>query len=148
MAHFANVTNGVVKHIHSLDEANMIHQKWIALFRSNVLIKDSTGYDVMPGDLFVDGKFYKKDLETGEAILLQEGEWVHPKAIRFAGIMDGEIVGQWGQGKELFKDEEEMNQFVEDILNSEIVEINYDPPQTVKVNWLYDGVNFIQPESN
>lgn len=148
MPYFAYVRNGVVKYHQFLEKGNLIEEKWTALYRSNVLIKDSTGYDVMPGDLFIDEKFYKRDPETGDPILLQEGEWVHPKAVRFAGIMEEEIIGQWGRGKELFADQAEIDQFVDDILNSEIVEINHEQPNLVKENWLYDGVNFIQPETN
>jgi len=148
MPNFAYVKNGIVKYTQFTNDGNLIEQKWTALFRSNVLIKNSTEYDVMPGDLFVDNKFYKKDIETGETTLLEEGAWSHPKAVRFAGIMDGEIVGQWGRGRELFADQAEIDQFIDDILNSEIIEINQDQPDRVKVGWLYDGVNFIEPETN
>lgn len=148
MAYFAQVRNGVVKHTHFTNDGNLVQQKWTALFRSNVLIKNSTEYDVMPGDLFIDGKFYKKNIETGELTLLEDGAWSHPAAIRFAGIMDGEIVGQWGMGREQFKDQAETEQFIDDILNSEIIEINYEKPNLVEKNWLYDGVNFFPPSVN
>lgn len=148
MPYFASVRNGIVIHTYVTNDQNLVEKKWTALFRSNVLIKNSTYYDVMPGDLFIDGKFYKKDIETGETTLLEDGAWSHPKAIRFAGIMDGEIVGQWGRGRELFENQIEIDQFIDDILNSEIIEINYEQPNLVEKNWLYDGVNFSPPSIN
>lgn len=147
MAYFAYVRNGVVKYQQFLSEGNPIEQKWIALYKSDVLIKNTTSYDVMPGDLFVNEKFYKKDIETGETTLLEDGAWEHPKAIRFAGIMDGEIVGQWGRGKEMFADQAEIDQFIDDILNSEIIEIIQDQPNRVQAGWLYNGVNFTSPDN-
>ncbi len=147
MPYFAYVRDGVVKYVQLVTSSTPAQVKWIALNQSGVLLKDSTGYDVMPGDLFTDGKFYKKDIETGETTLLEEGAWVHPKAIRFAGIMEGEIVGQWGLGKELFDDEEEINQFIDDIINSQIIEIDQSQQFSVVNGWLYDGVNFSEPNN-
>ena len=147
MPYFAYVRNGTVKYVQLVTSSTPAQEKWIALNRSGVLLKESTGYDVMPGDLFTDGKFYKKDIETGETTLLEDNAWVHPKAVRFAGIMDGEIVGQWGLGKELFADEAEMNQFAEDIVNSEIVEVAKEQQFLVEKGWLYDGVNFTNPNN-
>lgn len=145
MAYFAYVRNGIVKHYHYLDEANPIHEKWIALYRSDVVLKDTTGYDVMPGDLFIEEKFYKKNIETGETSLVEDGVWVHPKAIRFAGIMDGELIGQWGVGREQFESQEKIDEFINDILNSEIIEIQQDQPHLVQNGWTYNGSNFIEP---
>ncbi len=147
MPYFAHVRDGVVKYVQLVTSSTPAQTKWIALNRSGVLIKDSRGYDVMPGDLFIDGKFYKKDIETGETTLLEDGAWVHPKAVRFAGIMDGEIAGQWGIGKELFTDEAEMDQFVDDIVNSQIVEVTQEQQFLVEKGWLYDGVNFTKPDN-
>lgn len=147
MPYFAYVRDGVVKYVQLVTSSTPAQIKWLALNQSGVLLKDSTGYDVMPGDLFIDGKFYKKDIETGDTTLLEEGAWVHPKAIRFAGIMEGEIVGQWGLGKELFADQTESDQFVEDILNSQIIEIDQEQQFSVVRGWLYDGANFSKPNN-
>lgn len=147
MPYFAYVRNGTVKYVQLVTSSTPAQEKWIALNRSEVLLKDSTGYDVMPGDLFTDGKFYKKDIETGETTLLEDNAWVHPKAVRFAGIMDGEIVGQWGLGKELFEDQEAIDQFVDDIINSEIIELSQEQQFLVSKGWLYDGTNFTYPEN-
>lgn len=147
MPYFAYVRNGTVKYVQLVTSSTQAQEKWLALNRSGVLLKESTGYDVMPGDMFTDGKFYKKDIETGDLTLLEENAWVHPKAVRFAGIMDGEIVGQWGLGKELFTDDAEMTQFADDIVNSEIIEIEKDQQFSVEKGWLYDGVNFTAPDN-
>lgn len=148
MPNFAHVRDGVIKHIQIVPGASPAEEKWIALFRSGVLLKETTHYDVMPGDVLIDDRFYKKDIETEETTLLEDGAWTHPKAIRFAGVMDGEIVGQWGLGKETFADQSEIDQFVEDILNSEIVEIPAGMKLLVKKGWLYDGTNFTAPSSD
>lgn len=147
MPYFAYVRNGSVKYVQLVSTATQPQVKWIALNRSGVLLKDSGGHDVMPGDLFIDNKFYKKDIETGETTLLEDGLWSHPKAVRFAGIMDGEIVGQWGIGKEQFADQLEIDQFVDDILNSEIIEIPQEQQFTIEKGWLYDGANFTTPNN-
>ncbi len=148
MPNFAYVRDGVVKYVQSTPGATPAEEKWIALNRSGVVLKDSTHYDVMPGDLLIDDKFYKKDIETGETTLLEDGAWTHPRAIRFAGIMDGEVVGQWGLGKENFEDEAEINQFVEDILASQVVELPLGMKLLVKKGWLYDGVDFSEPSND
>lgn len=147
MPNFAYVRDGIVKHVQTATGSNPVEEKWIALFRSGVLLKDSGGHDVMPGDLFIDDKFYKKDIETGETTLLEDGLWSHPKAVRFAGIMDGEIVGQWGIGKELFADQSEIDEFTDNILNSQIVEIEQDSSYLVEKNWIYDGTIFSAPDN-
>ena len=148
MASFAYVRDGIVKYVQAIAGLSQAEEKWIALNRSDVLLKNTMGYNVMPGDLFIDGKFYKKDIETGETALLQEGVWTHPKAVRFAGIMDGEIVGQWGLGKENFQDESEINQFCDDILNSQIIEISDEQLFLVEKGWLYDGNKFTNPSDS
>jgi hypothetical protein len=101
----------------------------------------------MPGDLYVDGKFYKKDIETGETTLLEDGLWTHPKAVRFAGIMEEEIVGQWGIGKEMFASQEEIDEFVAMVETSDVVELKLDEQFVVEKGWLYDGVNFTNPDN-
>jgi len=145
MPKFAFVNNGVVKHTQFMTTAEPVKEKWIMLNRSGVVLKESTRYDVMPGDLFVDGQFYKKN-EDESTTLLVEGEYTHPNAIRFAGIMDGEVVGQWGEGKELFDNQEEINEFIDDVLTSEIVEVSKAEQFLVEKGWLYDGVDFTSPE--
>jgi hypothetical protein len=147
MPYFGYVRNGTVKYVQLVTSSTPAQIKWTALNRSGVLLKESTHYDVMPGDVLIDGKFYKKDAETGETTLLEDGAWSHPKAVRIAGIMDGEIVGQWGLGKETFTDQAEIDQFVDDIVNSEIVEIGQEQQFVVEKGWLYDGVNFTNPDN-
>lgn len=147
MPYFAYVKDGVVKHLQFVSSSTPAQEKWIALNRSGVLLKESTYHDVMPGDLLIDGKFYKKDIETGETTLLEDGVWTHPKAVRFAGIMDGEIVGQWGMGKEQFESQEAIDEFVTVVTTSNIVEIEKDQQFLVEKGWLYDGVNFTAPNN-
>lgn len=147
MPYFAYVKEGTVKYVQFIGAGSTAQDKWIALNRSGVLLKESTHYDVMPGDLYIDGKFYKKDIETGETTMLEDGAWTHPKAVRFAGIMDGEIVGQWGMGKEQFNTPEEVVEFANMIVSSEIVEIDKDQQFSVEKGWLYDGVNFTAPDN-
>jgi hypothetical protein len=146
MPKFAFVNNGVVKHTQFMTTAEPIKEKWIVLNRSGVVLKESTRYDVMPGDLFVDGQFYKKN-EDGSTTLLVEGEFTHPNSIRFAGIMDGEVAGQWGVSLDLFLTPEEKDEFINDILNGQIVEVDKELQFSVEKSWLYDGVNFTNPNS-
>lgn len=147
MPYFAYIKDGTVKHIQFISTATPAQEKWVALNRSGVLLKESTHYDVMPGDLLIDGKFYKKDAETGETTLLEDGVWTHPKAVRIAGIMDGEIVGQWGIGREQFDTQEEVDEFANMVVTSDIVELELDQQFTVEKGWLYDGVNFTAPDN-
>ena len=147
MPYFAYVKDGTVKHVQFASTSTPAEQKWTALFRSGVLLKESTHYDVMPGDVFIDGKFYKKDIETGETTMLEDGAWTHPKAIRFAGIMEDEIVGQWGLGKEQFNSQEEIDEFIQIVTTAEIVEISKEQQFSVEKGWLYDGVNFTAPDN-
>ena len=148
MPKFAYVKDGTVKHIQFLTEAKPIQEKWIAMNRSGVILKESTNYNVMPGDLFLDGQFYKKDLEDDSTTLLVEGEYTHPNSIRFAGIMDGEIAGQWGRPTEDFANQDEINDFIDTIVTSEIIEIENPNQSSVDVGWLYDGVNFTDPNND
>jgi len=148
MPKFAYVKDGTVKYIQYLTEARPVQEKWIAMNRSGVILKESTNYNVMPGDLFLDGQFYKKDLEDDSTTLLVEGRYTHPNSIRFAGIMDGEIVGQWGRPTEEFANQDEINEFIDNILNSEIIEIENPDQNSAEVGWLYDGVNFTDPNND
>lgn len=145
MPNFAFVKNGIVGFIEFVNPTSPAIEKWVALFRSGVLLKETTRYDVMPGDLFLDGKFYKKDIEDGTTTLLEEGEWTHPNAIRFAGIMDGEIVGQYGKTKDLFSNQQEIDNYVDIITSSEIIELTTEQSSSVEVGWIYDGSNFTNP---
>jgi len=147
MSYFAYVKNTKVEHVQFVSTATPVGEKWVALLRSGVTLKYSSDYDVMPGDVYVDGKFYKKDIETGETTLLEDGAWTHPKAVRFAGIMDGEIVGQWGTGKENFASQEEIDEFVTAIENSNVIELDLESQFVVEKGWLYDGVNFTNPDN-
>jgi hypothetical protein len=147
MPYFAYIKDATVKHVQFVSTSTPAQEKWVALNRSGVILKESTHYDVMPGDLFTDNKFYKKDIETGEITLLEDGAWTHPKAVRFAGIMDGEIVGQWGLGKENFATQEEVDEFVTMVETSDIVELKLDEQFVVEKGWLYDGVNFTNPNN-
>jgi hypothetical protein len=146
MPSFAFIKDGVVRFIESVSPAGPSTEKWIALFRSGVLLKETTRYDVMPGDLFLDGKFYKKDIEDGTTTLLEEGVFTHPNSIRFAGIMDGEIVGQYGKRKDTFENQEKIDEYVNIIISSEIVELTSEQLSFVEVGWLYDGSNFTNPD--
>jgi hypothetical protein len=147
MPYFGYVRDGIVKYVQLVTSSTPAQSKWIALNRSGVILKDSSNYDVMPGDLFTDGKFYKKDAETNNTTLLEDGAFTLPNAIRVAGIVDGEIVGQWGMGTELFENIEEAHQFIDDIVNSQIVEIEQEQQFLVEKGWLYDGVNFTNPDN-
>lgn len=147
MPYFAYVKDGTVKYVQFISSSSPSQEKWIALNRSGVSLKETTKYNVMPGDLFIDGKFYKKDLESDSTTLLEEAEWTHPNSIRFAGIMDGEIVGQWGLATDLFDTQDDVNILVDSIVNSEIVELNKENQFLVKKGWLYDGVNFTDPDN-
>ena len=60
MPYFGYVRDGIVKYVQLVTSSTPAQSKWIALNRSGVVLKDSSGYDVMPGDLFTDGKFIKK----------------------------------------------------------------------------------------
>lgn len=144
MPTFAFVKNGIVRHIEFVDPN---FEKWIALLRSGVLLKETTRYNVMPGDLFIDGNFYKKNLEDGSTTLLEEGSYTHPNSIRFAGIMDGEIVGQWGKTTDLFASQEEVNNFIDTVVSSEVIEIGQEQESLVESGWLYNGVSFTNPNS-
>jgi hypothetical protein len=147
MPYFAYVKDGTVKYVQFISSSSPSQEKWIALNRSGVSLKETTKYNVMPGDLFIDGKFYKKDLENDSTTLLEEAEWTHPNSIRFAGIMDGEIVGQWGLATDLFDTQDDVNDLVDSIVNSEIIELNKENQFLVKKGWLYDGVNFTDPDN-
>lgn len=146
MPKFAYVKNGTVKYVQLVSSSTPAQDRWIALNRSGVVLKYSSNYDIMPGDLFVDDKFYKKDIETDATTLVEEADFGLP-AVRFAGIMDGEVVGQWGEGKELFDSQEEINEFIDDVLTSEIVEVSKAEQFLVEKGWLYDGVDFINPDN-
>lgn len=148
MSYFAYVKNAKVEHVQFVSTSTPAGEKWVALYRSGVTLKHSSDYDVMPGDVYVDGKFYKKDIETGETTLLEDGAWTHPKAVRFAGIMDEEIVGQWGSGKENFASQEEIDEFVDMVETSDVVELKLDEQFIVEKGWLYDGVNFTNPDND
>lgn len=147
MPNFAFVKDGTVRFIEFVNPTSPAIEKWVALFRSGVLLKETTGYDVMPGDLFLDGRFYKKDLEDGSTTLLEEGAWTHPSAIRFAGIMDGEVVGQYGKDRSMFENQQAIDDYVDTIINSDIVELSQEQASSVEVGWLYDGINFNSPEN-
>jgi hypothetical protein len=147
MPYFGYVRDGVVKYVQLVTGSTPAHEKWLALNRSGVILKDSSNHDVMPGDLFIDGKFYKKDAETNETTLVEDGTGVLPEVIRVAGIVDGEVVGQWGMGADRFADLAEANQFIDDIVNSQIVEIEQEKQFLVENGWLYDGVNFTNPDN-
>lgn len=140
MPSFAFIKNEIVKHIE-----HVYPEKWIALFRSGVILKNTTRYNVMPGDLFLDGKFYKKDIESGDLTLLEEGDYIHPNSIRFAGIIDGEIVGQMGRSLTLFQNQEEIDDFADTIISSEIIEIPSEQSYSVQSGWIWDGENFSPP---
>lgn len=144
MPNFAFIKDQKVRFIESVNPTGPALEKWIALFRSNVLLKETTRYNVMPGDLFVDGKFYKKD---SSEVPLIEGEWTHPNSVRFAGIMDGEVVGQYAKGSSMFSNEEEIAEFIDIITSSQIVEVTAEQSSYVEKGWIYDGVNFINPSS-
>lgn len=144
MPNFAFIKDQKVRFIESVNPTGPALEKWIALFRSNVLLKETTRYNVMPGDLFVDGKFYKKD---SSEVPLIEGEWTHPNSVRFAGIMDGEVVGQYAKGSSMFSNEEEIAEFIDIITSSQIVEVTAEQSGYVEKGWIYDGVNFINPSS-
>ncbi len=144
MPNFAFIKDQKVRFIESVNPTGPALEKWIALFRSNVLLKETTRYNVMPGDLFVDGKFYKKD---SSEVPLIEGEWTHPNSVRFAGIMDGEVVGQYAKGSSMFSNEEEIVEFIDIITSSQIVELTAEQSGHVEKGWIYDGVNFINPSS-
>jgi hypothetical protein len=146
MPKFAFVKDGVVKHTQFLTTANPAKEKWIAINRSGAVLKETTNYDVMPGDLFIDGQFYKKN-EDGSTTLLIEGEWTDPTSIRFAGIIDGVIAGQWGTGIEAFDTQDKADEFIDNILNAQIIEVDKDLQFSVENGWLYDGVNFTNPNS-
>jgi hypothetical protein len=147
MPYFAYVKDAKVEYVQFISTSAPVGEKWVALNRSGVTLKYSSNYDVMPGDLYVDGKFYKKDIETGETTLLEDGLWTHPKAVRFAGIMEEEIVGQWGIGKEMFASQEEIDEFVIMAETSDVVELKLDEQFVVEKGWLYDGVNFTNPDN-
>jgi hypothetical protein len=148
MPYFGYVRDGVVKYVQLVTGSTPAHSKWLALNRSGVILKDSSNHDVMPGDLFTDGKFYKKDAETNETTLVEDGTGVLPEVVRVAGIVDGEVVGQWGMGVEAaFEDLSEANQFIDDIVNSQIVEIEQEQQFLVEKGWLYDGANFTNPNN-
>jgi hypothetical protein len=147
MPKFAYVKDGTVKHVQFLNEAVPVQEKWVAMNRSGVTIKESTNYNVMPGDLFLDGQFYKKE-EDDSTTLLVEGRYTHPNSIRFAGIMDGEVVGQWGRPTEEFANQDEINDFIDNILTSEIIEVDNPDQLSAEVGWLYDGVNFTDPNND
>ncbi len=147
MPYFAYIKNGTVKHVQFISTSNPSSEKWIALNRSGVVLKDTTKINVMPGDLFVDDKFYKKDIETGETTLVEDEEWTHPNSIRFAGIIDGEIVGQWGHATSLFADQDEIDNLVNAVVDSEIIELDKENQFLVTKGWLYDGVNFTNPDN-
>lgn len=146
MPKFVFVKDGIVKHTQFLTEASPIQEKWIAMHRSGVVMKESTNYNVMPGDLFLDGQFYKKE-EDDSTTLLIEGRYTHPNSIRFAGIVDGEIAGQWGKPTAEFANQDEINEFIDDILNSEIIEVEDPNQSSVDVGWLYDGTTFTNPNN-
>jgi hypothetical protein len=78
--------------------------------------------------------------------LLEEGVFTHPNSIRFAGIMDGEIVGQYGKRKDTFENQEKIDEYVNIIISSEIVELTSEQLSFVEVGWLYDGSNFTNPD--
>ena len=147
MPYFAYVKDAKVEYVQFISTSAPVGEKWVALNRSGVTLKYSSNYDVMPGDLYVDGKFYKKDIETGETTLLEDGLWTHPKAVRFAGIMEEEIVGQWGIGKEMFASQEEIDEFVIMAETSDVIELKLDEQFVVEKGWLYDGVNFTNPDN-
>jgi hypothetical protein len=147
MPYFGYVRDGVVKHVQFITSSTPVHEKWLALNRSGVILKDSSNHGVMPGDLFVDGKFYKKDAETNETTLVEDGTGTLPEVIRVAGIVDGEVVGQWGMGADLIGDLTECQQFIDDVVNSQIVEIEQEQQFLVEKGWLYDGVNFTSPDN-
>ena len=50
-------------------------------------------------------------------------------------------------GTELFENIEEAHQFIDDIVNSQIVEIEQEQQFLVEKGWLYDGVNFTNPDN-
>lgn len=150
MPYFAYVTNNKVVHINYFSGLNLIGQKWTALNRSNVILKESTYHDVTIGDLFIENQYYKKNAETGETTLLAEGAGNHPngdKEIIFSGIVNNEIVGQWGILKSKFQNEEDQNNFVNDIISSNVIELTDQDKFLVNKGWLYDGVKFIKPEN-
>jgi len=145
VATFAFVKNGTVRFIETVNPTSINVEKWIALFRSEVLLVETTNYDVMPGDLYLDGKFYKKNIVDGTTTLVEDGVYTHPTAIRFAGIMDGEVVGQYGRSREFFENQQAIDDFVDIITSSNIVELTADQSYSVKVGWLYNGTDFTNP---
>jgi hypothetical protein len=68
MPYFAYVKDGTVKYVQFISSSSPSQEKWVALNRSGVVLKETTKYNVMPGDLLIDGKFHKKDIEN---IILQ-----------------------------------------------------------------------------
>lgn len=143
MPNFAFIKDQKVQFIESVNPTGPALEKWIALFRSGVLLKETTRYNVMPGDLFIDGRFYKKDSTNAP---LEEGEWTHPTSVRFAGIMDGEVVGQYGKDRSLLGNEEDVSEFIDVITSSQIVELTTEQSSYVEKGWIYDGFNFVNPD--
>lgn len=150
MPYFAYVENNKVIYVKYFSTLNLIGKKWTLLNKSGVTLKESTYHDVTNGDLVIENKYYKKNAETGETILVEDGMGNHPKAekeIIFSGIVNGEIVGQFGILRKNFQNQEEENNFVNSIINSNVIELTNENKFLVNEGWLYDGVNFIEPEN-
>ena len=146
MPKFAYVKEGTVKYVLFLDPSTM--EKWISLSRSGVQLLESSYYDVFPGDLFIDNNFYKKNEDDTTTLVEKSTESFTIGSIRFAGIMDGEVVGHWGKNMDQFPGgQEEIDEFIDAILTSEIVEISKPEQFIVEKGWLYDGVDFTDPDN-
>jgi len=141
MVNFALIVNNVVKHVFSYDESRAVGEKWIAAMRSDVKIIKVSGYSFENGDTIINGVFYRKN-SSGNLEALQQNNNIDENVVRYAGIIDDEVIGGIIITKSLLG-QDNFDRFDQAINSSYLIS---ECPLDVNVGWTYDGINFNLPE--
>lgn len=143
MALFGFILNNKVEFIMPIVEGSHVNDKWIAALRSEVIFRDaSTNYGLSSGDIFENEKFYR-NVDGNLVEIEKDPLWDDPNVVRFAGIIDGEVIGMRMASKDSLGGEDIFNRFKTTLSsNPLIVEIKN---QSVDIGWTWDGQNFLPP---
>lgn len=139
---FVFLAENEVFYISHMDEDHPTAEKWIAAFRSNVnIIKTNNYSNAHQGYLYKDGKFYDPD-DTQMNNPLPEQMISEIDTNRYAGIVDGEVVGFMTFVKSDFP--EGVFEMTEAGMSSNpiVMETNNNK---VSLGWMWNGTDFIPP---
>jgi hypothetical protein len=137
MINFAIVVNEEVLYNMPFDATSSMGEKWIAILRSNPKIVKISGYAFAPGDVLINGEFYRKN-SSNELDKLIKDEGVDQNSVYFAAIFDDEIAGGMSLRKDII--DKSIIDRVEKAFASDYKII--EAPLNVGFGWLYDGTTF------